>query len=674
MTIQAVALTITASSPTVAYGVAVPAITASYSGFVNGDTAGSLTTQPTCTTSAHGPPSGSAAGTYASNCTGAADANYTISYTAGTVTIQAVALTITASSPTVAYGVAVPAITASYSGFVNGDTAASLTTAPTCTTSAHGPPSGSAAGTYASNCAGAADANYTISYTAGTVTIQAVALTITASSPTVAYGVAVPAITASYSGFVNGDTAGSLTTAPTCTTSAHGPPSGSAAGTYASNCTGAADANYTISYTAGTVTIQAVALTITASSSTTAYGVAIPAVTASYSGFVNGDTAASLSTPPSCATSGVPAGHPVGTYTGANNCTGAVDGNYTISYVAGNVQITAVALTITASSETMAYGVAVPAITASYSGFVNGDTAASLTTPPTCTTSAHGPPSGSAAGAYASNCAGAADANYTISYTAGTVTIQAVALTITASSETVAYGGCGTGDHGQLQRVCERGHGGEPDHATRLFDQRARSTQRQRGGDVCVELLGSGGRELHDQLHGGRGGHSGGGPDDYRQQRVDDLRRGGTDDHAQLRDLCERGHGGESDDRAHLLDERDEYEPGESAPLREQLCGGGGQQLHDELRGGGGDGEPGEHRHHPQSSAASTVLGQAVSFTATVTDSSGGSSGTPAGAVNFYDGGTLIGSGALSVVGERPGDVQHGVALRAGHPRDHGRL
>src|SRR5208337_2723746 len=108
--------------------------------------------------------------------------------------------------------------------------------------------------------------------------------------------------------------------------------------------------------------------TITASSSTTAYAVAIPAVTPSYSGFVNGDTAASLTTAPTCATSGVPAGHPVGTYTGANNCTGAVDANYTISYVAGNVQITAVSLSITASSPSMTYGGTVPTITASYSG------------------------------------------------------------------------------------------------------------------------------------------------------------------------------------------------------------------------------------------------------------------------------------------------------------------
>ena len=38
-------------------------------------------------------------------------------------------------------------------------------------------------------------------------------------------------------------------------------------------------------------------------------------------------------------------------------------------------------LTITANNTNKVYGAAVPAFTASYSGFVNGDTASSLTTP-----------------------------------------------------------------------------------------------------------------------------------------------------------------------------------------------------------------------------------------------------------------------------------------------------
>src|SRR5260370_35934809 len=49
------------------------------------------------------------------------------------------------------------------------------------------------------------------------------------------------------------------------------------------------------------------------------------------------------------------------------------------SYVAGTLTVTPAALTITADSKTKAYGAALPALTASYSGFVNGDTSASVT-------------------------------------------------------------------------------------------------------------------------------------------------------------------------------------------------------------------------------------------------------------------------------------------------------
>ncbi len=59
---------------------------------------------------------------------------------------------------------------------------------------------------------------------------------------------------------------------------------------------------------------------------------------------------------------------------------GAVDSDYSISYVAGALTVTPAALTITANNQTKVYGAALPTLTASYSGFVNGDTSASLTT------------------------------------------------------------------------------------------------------------------------------------------------------------------------------------------------------------------------------------------------------------------------------------------------------
>ena len=91
---------------------------------------------------------------------------------------------------------------------------------------------------------------------------------------------------------------------------------------------------------------------------------------------------------------------------------GAVDPDYTISYVAGTLTVTPAALTITANNQTKVYGAALPTLTASYSGFVNGDTAASLTTPPTLTTTATAS-SHVAGNPYAITASGAVDPDYT---------------------------------------------------------------------------------------------------------------------------------------------------------------------------------------------------------------------------------------------------------------------
>ena len=72
-----------------------------------------------------------------------------------------------------------------------------------------------------------------------------------------------------------------------------------------------------------------------------------------------------------------------------------------------------------------------PTLTVPLSGFVNGDTLASLTTPPTVTTTAT---TASPVGTYTITASGAADRNYTISYVAGTLTVSQDATTTVAST------------------------------------------------------------------------------------------------------------------------------------------------------------------------------------------------------------------------------------------------
>ena len=435
LSVTQASLTITADNQTKAYGAAVPTLTASYAGFVNGDTGASLTTQPALSTTATA--TSSVAGSpYTITASGAVDPNYTISYVAGSLSVTQASLTITADNQTKAYGAAVPTLTASYAGFVNGDTGASLTTQPTLSTTATA--TSSVAGSpYTITASGAADPNYTISYVAGSLTVSQAALTITADNQTKAYGAAVPTLTASYAGFVNGDTQASLTTPPTLSTTATA--TSSVAGSpYTITASGAVDPNYTISYVAGSLTVSQAALTITADNQTKAYGAAVPTLTASYAGFVNGDTQASLTTPPTLSTTATATSTVAGSpYT--ITASGAVDPNYTISYVAGSLSVTQASLTITADNKTKAYGAAVPTLTESYAGFVNGDTQASLTTPPTLSTTATA--TSSVAGSpYTITASGAADPNYTISYVAGSLSVTQASLTITADNQTKAYG------------------------------------------------------------------------------------------------------------------------------------------------------------------------------------------------------------------------------------------
>ena len=201
------------------------------------------------------------------------------------------------------------------------------------------------------------------------VNVAQAPLVVTASSASSIYGSTPPTVTASYSGFVNGDSTSSLTSEATCSAAAT---SASPVGTYATSCTGAADPNYAITYDNGTLTVAPAPLSVTASSGTMTYGASPPTITASYSGFVGGDSASSLTTPATCSTEATSASA-VGTY--STSCSGAVDSNYTINYVNGNMVVGAAPLVITASSASTTYGASAPSVTPSYEGFVNGDNA-----------------------------------------------------------------------------------------------------------------------------------------------------------------------------------------------------------------------------------------------------------------------------------------------------------
>ena len=264
---------------------------------------------------------------------GCSDPDYTLTYVNGVVVVGTSNLVISASSGTMTYGGCVPSVTPSYSGFVNGDGPSSLSTQPTCATTAT---SSSAVGNYASSCSGASDPNYHITYVTGSVHVKPAPLTVTASSAMVTYGGATPTIHPTVTGLVNGDTTSSLGAGLACSTTV-GP--SSPVGSYASNCSGAADqlhdhlcvrdgeghAGHTDRH--GQQPDDDVRRTV-------------PTLTATITGFVNGQTLATsgVTGSPACTTTAHQPARPAPTRSRARGTLTST--NYTFAFVAGTLTIT----------------------------------------------------------------------------------------------------------------------------------------------------------------------------------------------------------------------------------------------------------------------------------------------------------------------------------------------
>jgi sugar lactone lactonase YvrE len=156
-------------------------------------------------------------------------------------------LSVIASNQTMTYGGSAPTLTGTLSGVVSGDgiTASYSTTAP----------SSPSAGTYPITAAlsdpNSKLANYTVTNTGGTLTVGKAALTVTVANQSMTYGGTVPALTGTLTGVIPGD--GITATYTTTATSA--PTAGSYPITATLNDPNTKLANYTVTITAGTLTV-----------------------------------------------------------------------------------------------------------------------------------------------------------------------------------------------------------------------------------------------------------------------------------------------------------------------------------------------------------------------------------------------------------------------------------
>lgn len=176
------------------------------------------------------------------------------------------------------------------------------------------------------------------------------------------------------------------------------------------------------------LTINKAVLTATPIATSRTYGAANPTFAINYTGFVNGENASVIDSPPLRSTTATVTSN-TGTY--PITVSGGTDNNYTFTYGApATLTITKAALTAT-STATKVYGAANPAFPITYTGLMNGETATVIDTPPTTSSTAT---TTSNVGSYPITLSGGSDNNYTITNQTGSLSVTKKNLTATAVS------------------------------------------------------------------------------------------------------------------------------------------------------------------------------------------------------------------------------------------------
>ncbi len=199
------------------------------------------------------------------------------------------------------------------------------------------------------------------------------------------------------------------------------------AGTYHLTANFAGGSSYLASSAVSQLVVQKASLTLLATPEFKRYGAALPTLGYTVTGFVHGDTPAVLSGSPVLSTNATSLSHVSGSPYVIQVSAGTLSAmNYVITtLVSSTLSIVPAPLTITANDASVVVNQPFPTFTATYAGFVAGDTQASLTSAVSFTTNAT---KGSGVGSYTIMPGGAADSDYSIQYVPGKLSISQVAL------------------------------------------------------------------------------------------------------------------------------------------------------------------------------------------------------------------------------------------------------
>lgn len=418
LTVTRAELSVKAEDKSKLYGQENPVFTLAYTGLAAQDNIGDLNLKAVVTTAAT---ASSAVATYPLIPSGlTVTTNYTVSYQLGLLTINPAPLNIKADDAERGAGQANPVFTFTYTGFVNGDKAANLTSAPLAVTTAT---ASSGKGIYPITVSNAAAANYIITYTPGQLFIRGLPTITYADLPVVSYGDAnFDPAAISNSGVQPVYSSDNLNVAVI----ENGKVKITGTGTTNITASFTASADFVATTASKPLTVAKRALIVRVDNKTRLYGQANPVLTATYDGFVNGETVATAISAPALLTTVAKPLSPSGTYIISGSAASAL--NYNISYEPGVLSIDKAILKVTADNKTRIFGIDNPVFTFKYSGFLNAENESVIQNPPLASTEAV---KSSAAGTYPIILSGGSADNYTFSYVNGTLTITSTTRTIT---------------------------------------------------------------------------------------------------------------------------------------------------------------------------------------------------------------------------------------------------
>ncbi|HEX5689378.1 MAG TPA: MBG domain-containing protein, partial [Roseiflexaceae bacterium] len=286
-----------------------------------------------------------------------------------TLTVSKRALTLTADNLTKTYGDAVPSLTYTASGLLNGDTLAAILSGAPATTATQTSP----VGNYPITQGTLSALNYVISFVNGTLAVTKAPLRVSADDLTRKVGVANPPLTMNYSGFVLGETASALSALPSASTLAN---TASPAGEYPITLTGGSALNYVLELVNGILTITDKNVPIITWSDPTAITYGTPLSASQLNGIAN---FGGLSVPGLFSYD-----PPLGTVLDAGNdqplhlTFTPVDGAlFAPVELTVHIDVLRAPLTVTVDNKQRPYGSNNPALTFTVDGLVNNDTAQS---------------------------------------------------------------------------------------------------------------------------------------------------------------------------------------------------------------------------------------------------------------------------------------------------------